>query len=70
MEIFFLTNQEKPRITNDHFLNSQVTENVDPLSQVKLSFKKINELNFTRYPFLLDLNYKSVRLGLCRNSLS
>lgn len=35
-------------------------ENIKPIIQVKLSMRKIDAFNFTKYPFLLDLNYKSV----------
>lgn len=56
----FATNYYKPRIAYDHFLNSQITEHIDPLSQIKLSFRNKQGLNFTKFPFLLDLDYKSV----------
>lgn len=40
----------------------------DPAEQYKLHYKGINILNFMRYPFLLNIDYKNVNtFGYVRN---
>ena len=63
MDVLFQSNKYSPRLSHDHFLNTQITEHVDPISQIKMSYRNKAGLNFTKFPFLLDLNYKSVRHG-------
>jgi hypothetical protein len=50
----------KRRIDPDNFQNAQLTEHFDPLTQVKMTMRKINKLNFVGFPFLFDLDYKNV----------
>lgn len=57
----------KKRMDHLHFLNSQLTEHFDPLMQVKMTMRKVSRLNFVRFPFLFDIDYKNVRQGLARN---
>lgn len=44
---------------HSNFQNAQLTEHFDPLMQVKLTMRKIGRLNFVRFPFLFDLDYKN-----------
>ena len=51
------------------FKSRKVMELHSPSSQFKTHFKGVKLLNFLRYPFLLDVNYLSVRLGLSQKLL-
>lgn len=61
LELLFRTNQLSERISYELFKNKRVMETFDAASQLKAHFKGAKLLNFLRYPFLLDLNYLSVK---------
>lgn len=59
LELLFRSNCMKKRTDHSNFQNAQLTEHFDPLMQVKLNMRKIVRLNFVRFPFLFDLDYKN-----------
>lgn len=67
ISLFSRSNQIFPRIQDEHFLNPDVMKYFSHEDQFNLHIRKINLLNFIRYPFLLDLKYKNTLLAIENN---
>lgn len=54
------SNNLRHRISMEMFHNKTIMECFEPSEQFKLSHNGIKLLNFTLFPFLLDIDYKNV----------